>query len=127
MVTSCFPKDFNFSFVMTKGAYGFSRSRHQCYETSKYWSELEKSIENHWNEGYNITTLSYSDESKEYIAVLTESEQSQYYTWGDSNCRDGYTPTIIFQDPSDGEILYVKTKNVNNVGDWIVRSDYSIE
>ena len=124
-ITSCFPKGSKFCFVMTKGAPDYDASELQATGTHDSWSELEDFIKRQKKNGKIITALSYSNMTEEYIAVMTESEQRQYHSWGDSSCKDGYKPTIIFQDPSDGEILYVKTKYVD-IGSYIVRNGYDI-
>ena len=140
-ITSCFPNGSKFYFVMTKSAPGYDISKRQYYCVKENWSELEDVIKFQYKKGRIITALSYvsksfnndtesdseAEEADEYIVVMTESEQRQYFDWDDSECRPGYTPTVIFQDPLDMTVLYVKTKHVSNIGECIIRSGYDIQ
>ena len=127
MITCCFPNGSNFYFVMTKGAPGYPSSKNQCQRKRDSWSKLDEAIKEQWDKGEIITAIAYSNISKEYIAVMTESGQAQRKSWDDFSCESGFMPTVIFQDPSDKKVLYVKTKDVSNVTGWIARSNYNIE
>ena len=85
-----------------------------------------EAIGEQYEEGHIITAVSYSKKTEEYIAILTESGQGQEFSWEDSSCDTGYKPTIIFQDPVDNKILYIKTTGVGNVDEWSAHGNYEI-
>lgn len=128
IITSCFPHGESFYGVFTKSTpAGCPKNKEQKYLILKKMCQVLSEIEYGIKRNFIVTALSYSRKSGAYLLGLSKSPNEQYFTWDDSSCKPGFTPTLIFQDPHTKQVLYVKTQDKDlDACDYIIRSNYKI-
>ena len=68
----------------------------------KRWRGIEEAIETGWEDGLVITGLCCSKKTGEYLLVMTESTEHQWYQWDlnySDNIDESYHPTVVLDDP----------------------------
>ena len=116
-ITACAAQGSEIYAVMTKNTKEYE-GKNQRWFTRKAWDDVERLIEQ-YEEGKVITGVCYSSKLGLYFVVMTESPENQKYKWFDEGSpitpllnkrhKEGFHPTIIFTDQTDGAVLVVVT------------------
>ena len=106
----------DFCFVLTEGVQMFAERR-QVFTIENRWRGIEGAIEKGWKDGLVITGLCCSKKTGEYLLVMTESTEHQWYQWDlnySDNIDESYHPTVVLDDPKCHRgVLTVMTTNDN--------------
>ena len=126
-VTSCTVYNSTYHFVVTAGVAEFDGKDQEMF-TRQSKKDLDKEIKKQKSRGLIMTSVCYSVDAKEYLVVMTESNNTiQEHAWfSDGNKsnelandllqRNKSVYTIWFEDPSDGQYLCVMTCDNNRSG-----------
>ena len=127
-VTSCTVYNSTYYFVVTAGVAEFDGKNQEIFRKESK-RDLEKYINKQKSRGLIITSVCYNFDAKEYLVVMTESQNTlQEHAWfSDFNKKvdwesdqfqrnESVVPTVWFQDPSDGQYLCVMTCDNNRSG-----------
>ena len=126
-VTSCTVYNSTYYFVVTAGVAEFDGKDQEIF-TRQSKKDLDTEIKKQKSRGLMISSVCYNVDAKEYLVVMTESNNTlQEHAWfSDDNKRKEWTKdlyqrnksvyTIWFDDPSDGQFLCVMTCDNNRSG-----------
>ena len=130
-VTSCTVYNSTCYFVVTAGVAEFDGKDQEIFARESK-RDLEREIKKQKSRGLVITSVCYSVDAKEYLVVMTESNNTlQQHAWfSDRNKKNEWANdlyqrnksvyTIWFEDPSDGQKLCVLTCDNNRSGYHVV-------
>ncbi len=134
MITSCSARGSTFYVVMTKDVEGFNGKDQVWF--MKDWSDANKKIDEEYEKGKIITSICYNHGLKKFFVAMTESKRGQAIRWFSDfderkkwmaeKYKDGYRPTITFNDSNDDKLLVVMTKD-ENISDYILHPRFEIE
>lgn len=121
MITACAARGSTFYIIMTKDPNEY-KGEQTCF-TRISRQEAKNEIQKNYKEGRVITGICYSTGLGQYFVVMTATPQGQTYGWFNNRTarcnwvqekyKEGFHPTIIFEDPTDNSILMVMTKDEN--------------
>lgn len=120
-ITACAARGSTFYIVMTKDTREYQGK--QAWFTLNSWDEAKNVIQENQDKGRVVTGICYSTGQMKYLVVVMETTQDQIYrkfrrvtdldNWVKEQYKEGFHPTIIFEDPTDSSILMVMTKDEN--------------
>ena len=125
-ITACAARGSSFYIIMTKDTKEYT-GKVQEWFTHNTWKEIASELHRGYKEGKRITGICYSTGLGQYFVVMTEMPEEQLYKWientdeGHATRNDwmektheeGFSPLIIFNDPTDDKFLIVVIQDKN--------------
>ena len=125
-ITACAARGSSFHIIMTKGTKEYTGKTQEWF-TRSTWKEIASEIDRGYKEGKGITGICYSTGLKQYFVVMTEMAEGQRYEWFKNNGewfadrsvwvknkhKEGFYPTVFFNDPTDEKFLIVVSQDAN--------------
>ena len=130
-ITACAARGSSFYIIMTKGTKEYT-GKAQRWFTRSTWKEISSELDRGYKEGKGITGICYSTGLGQYFVVMTEMPEGQSCKWFENTNEghaarndwmtkkreEGFSPSIIFNDPADDKFVIVMIHEKNRSGNF---------